>query len=174
MSKNPQTETTDIPAGEELARLLERAEKGDRTVLPLLRRVLNEMPEIWQCYGDLSLQVQGTLVKLAGGDNLLLCETLMRKMADLKAELMGESPSPLERLLAGRVAACWLQTAYYDGLVAQNRQCSPAQAKRLQKQQDDAHRRYLSPSGVPLLDATASEAKPLFVVGVITCCAMWL
>jgi hypothetical protein len=144
MSNNPPSETTDLPAGEELARLLERAEKGDSTVLPQLRRVLDESPALWQGYGDLSLQAQGALVQLAGGNNLLLCESLMRQMAALKAELMGESPSPLEKLLAGRVAACWLQVSYYDGLIAQTRQGTPAQAKLLQQQQDTAHRRYLS------------------------------
>jgi hypothetical protein len=108
MSKNPPSETTDLPAAEELARLLERAEKGDSTVLPQLRRVLDESPALWQSYGDLSLQAQGALVQLAGGNNLLLCESLMRQMAALKAELMSEPPSSLEKLLAGRVAACWL------------------------------------------------------------------
>src|SRR5262245_52882221 len=83
-----------------MARLLERAKTGDLSVLPQLRRMLDESPEIWRGYGDLSLQAQGALVKLAGGNNLLLCESLMRKVEALKAELMGESPSPLERLLA--------------------------------------------------------------------------
>jgi hypothetical protein len=144
VSNNPQTEKNETPSSEDVAQLLERAEKGDVTVLPLLRRLLDESPEIWRGYGDLSLQAQGALVKLAGGDNLLMCESLMRQMAALKAELMGESSSPLEKLLAGRVAACWLQTAYYDALVAQNQKCTLAQTKLLLQQQEAAHRRHLS------------------------------
>jgi hypothetical protein len=144
VNATPQTEKRETPAGEDVARLLERAEKGDLTVLPQLRRLLDESPALWQGYGDLSLQAQGALVKLAGGDNLLMCESMMRKLAALKAELMGESPSPLERNLASRIAACWLQVSYYDGLIAQTKQCSPAQAKMLQQQQDAAHRRYLN------------------------------
>jgi hypothetical protein len=141
---NPQGQKTDLPTGDDLNRLLQRAEKGDLTVLPLLRRVLDEFPAIWEGYGDLSLQAQGALVKLAGGNNLLLCESLMRKLSALRSELVGESPSALEKLLAGRIALSWLQVSYYDALLAQTRQCSPAQLKLLQHQQDAAHRRYLA------------------------------
>jgi hypothetical protein len=81
---------------------------------------------LWQGYRDLSLQAQGALVKLASGNKLLLYESMMRKLAALKAELMGESPSSLERLLAGRIAACWLQVSYYDGRIAKTKKCSPA------------------------------------------------
>jgi hypothetical protein len=141
---HPPGKETDLPTGEDLGRLLGQAEKGDVTVLPLLRRVLDESPGLWQGYGDLSLQAQGAMVKLAGGDNLLMCESTMRKLSALKSELMGESTSALEKLLVGRVTACWLQVNYYDALWTQNKQCSPAQTKLLQHQQDAAHRRYLS------------------------------
>jgi hypothetical protein len=143
VSPSPST-STEIPSGEELAHLLQRAEKGDVSALPLLRRVLDETPALWQGYGDLSLQAEGALVKLASGDNLLLGESLMRKLAAVKADLMGESASPLETLLAGRIAACWLQVSYYDALTAQTKQATPAQMKQLQQQQDSAHRRYLA------------------------------
>ena len=142
--QKPEDKKTELPIGDDLARLLKCAEKGDVTALPLLRRVLDECPAIWEGYGDLSLQAQGALVKLAGGNNLLLCESLMRKLSALKSELMGESPSALDRLLAGRVASSWLQISYYDAILVQAKQCSTAQAKLLQHQQDAAHRRYLS------------------------------
>jgi hypothetical protein len=141
---NPHDKKTDLPTGEDLARLLERAEKGDVTVLPLLRRVLDETPALWQGYGDLSLLAQDALVKVAGGDNLLLCESLMRKLSALKSELMGESPSALEKLLVDRVASSWLHVNYYDALLVQSKKCSPAQIRLLQQQQDAAHRRYLA------------------------------
>lgn len=144
MSNQSQTEKSETSAGADLAQLLSRAEKGDLTVLPLLRRVLDETPALWQGYGDLALQAQAALVKLAAGNNLRLGESLMRKLEALKAELQGESPSPLDQLLTDRVAACWLQVSYYDALMAQNKQCTPAQIKQLQQQQDSAHRRYLA------------------------------
>src|SRR5262249_26467534 len=90
-------------ADEELKKVLRRAEQGDLTVLEQLRRLLDETPQLWQQFGDLALQAEGATVKLVGGGNLLLCECLLRKVADLKAELAGPAASALERLLAQRV-----------------------------------------------------------------------
>src|SRR5262249_12071994 len=56
----------------------------------------------------------------------------------------GPAASPLERLLAARVVACWLQVSYFDALVTQARDANPARAKLLLQQQDSAHRRQLS------------------------------
>ena len=59
-------------------------------------------------------------------------------------EVAGTSPSPLEQLLAERVALCWLQASYYDSLIAQTREYTPAKARILQKQHDAAQRNYLA------------------------------
>jgi hypothetical protein len=128
----------------ELAELLKRAEAGDLAVLPALRQVLTDNPELWQGYGDLAAQAEGALIRVAAGSNLLLTESLLCKLADLRQELGGESPSPLERLLIERVVACWLQVSYYDTLLVQARESSPARLKMLQGFQDAAHRRHLS------------------------------
>jgi hypothetical protein len=143
VSTNPQTEKRETPVGEDVARLLERAEKGDATVLPQLRRLLDESPALWQTYGNLALQARGSWVQLAAGPNLLLAECLMRRATALQTDVAGASPSPLDQLLAERVVSCWLRVSYYDGLIAQTRECTPAQARRLQKQHDDAQRHYL-------------------------------
>jgi hypothetical protein len=132
-----------LSAPEALRQLVQRAEQGDLTVLPLLRAALDEEPKLWRHYGDLSLQAQASLVKLVGGTNLLLTESLVRKLAELKTELAGSSPSPLEQLLVDRVVACWLQVAYADALFAQVRDVPVAQGAELQRRQDAAHRRYL-------------------------------
>jgi hypothetical protein len=99
---------------------------------------------LWQTYGDLALQAEGALVRVAAGSNLLLAESLLFKLRELKAELGGASPSPLERLLIARVAATWLQTAYFDGLLAQAAGAGEARLKVLRQQQDAAHRRHLA------------------------------
>ena len=41
------------PGGEELARLLQRAEQGDLSALPALREVLDANAPLWREYGDL-------------------------------------------------------------------------------------------------------------------------
>jgi hypothetical protein len=132
------------PATDELARLLARAEQGDRSVLPQLREALGANAEVWQRYGDLAGQAQASLVTLAAGTNALLAESLLRKLAAMKAELGGESASPLERLLVERVVMTWLQTAYYDALAAQSAGAAEARLKLIHTQQDAAHRRHLA------------------------------
>ena len=175
MNSNPQAEVDPRQEEDELARLVGRAERGDLTVLPALREALAAHPDLWQTYGDLSLQAEGALVRVAAGSNLLLAESLLLKLRALKAELGGESPSPLERLLVERVSASWLQTAYFDGLLAQAAGAGEARLKVLRQQQDAAHRRHLAgikqlalirkllrpaPSPLELLRAPVAAASP--------------
>jgi hypothetical protein len=154
-AKTPKTEST---ANEELARLLERARQGDATILPALRKFLDETPALWRDYGDLAAQVRALWVQLASGQNLLLAESLTRQLAALMTEVAGASPSPTERLLAERVAICWLQVSYYDGLLTQTKECPPAQVRLLRQQQDAAHRRYLS--AIKTLDTVRKLLTP--------------
>ena len=160
---------------DELAQLLKRAEAGDRSVLPQLRRALDGDPDLWRGYGNLAAHAEASLAMLAAGPNLLLAESLRRKLAELKAELGGESPSPLEKLLAERISASWLQTAYFDGLLAQAAGAGEARLKVLRQMQDSAHRRHLAslkqlavvrrllrpaPSPLELLRAPVGETSP--------------
>jgi hypothetical protein len=144
VSQTPQPPTDPNHAHEELVRLLKRAEQGDYAVLPKLREALDADARLWRHYGDLAAQAEASLILLAAGKNLLLAESLQRKLWALKDELGGESPSPLERLLVERTTATWLQVSYFDGLLAQAKGASETQAKMLQRQQDAAHRRHLT------------------------------
>jgi hypothetical protein len=144
VNPNPQTEAGPRQQEDELARLVGRAERGDLTVLPALREALAANPNVWQTYGDVSLQAEGALVRAAAGRNLLLAESLLLKLRELKSEVSGESPSPLERLLASRVALTWLEANYLDILVAQAAGAGEARLRALQRQQDGASRRHLA------------------------------
>ena len=175
MNPNPQAEAGPRQKEDELARLVGRAERGDLTVLPALREALAANPNLWQTYGDLSLQAEGALVRVAAGSNLLLAESLLFKLRALKAELGGDGDTPQERLLIARVAATWLQTNYFDGLLAQAAGAGEARLKVLRQQQDAAHRRHLAgikqlalvrkllrpaPSPLELLRAPVGETSP--------------
>jgi hypothetical protein len=113
---------------------------------------------MWQTYGDLALQAEGALVRAAAGRNLLLGESLLFKLRALKAELGGESPPPLERLLIERISLSWLQTAYFDGLLAQASGAGEARLRALQRQQDAAHRRHLA--GIKQLAVVRKLLRP--------------
>jgi hypothetical protein len=131
-------------AQDELARLLKRAEQGDHSVLPELRKALAADANLWRHYGDLAAQAEASLILLAAGNNLLLAESLQHKLQALKDELGGESPSPLERLLVERTTATWLQVSSFDGLAAQSAAATEARLKLILKEQDAAHRRHLT------------------------------
>lgn len=88
--------------------VLNRARAGDYAVLPELKQVLDEDPSIWQrCYQLVSMTEQAWLDKIAE-KNLLLSQSIRRHVEQLKRDLAGPSPSPLEQLLAERIVVCWL------------------------------------------------------------------
>src|SRR4051794_11445512 len=91
--------TPDTEIRERLQRLGRRAEQGDGTALPELRAALDANPWVWDRYGDLAQQSQAAWLRLIAGPDLLLRESVERKAAQLRAELAGPEPSPLERLL---------------------------------------------------------------------------
>src|SRR4051812_5496056 len=99
------TATPPTPDPEALARLqslVQRAQRGDESVQPELRELLDAHPEIWQRCGDLALQAQAAWLRLISGPDLLLRESLQRKLEQLKSDLAGTDPSPLEKLLVER------------------------------------------------------------------------
>ena len=130
------TEADRREENERLARLVRRAEQGDHSVLPELREALDADATLWKDYGDLALQAEASLVGLAAGKNLLMAESLLRKLQALKGELAAESASPLEQLLVQRVTATWLQAAYYDAVAAQASGAGEARSRLLLQQQD--------------------------------------
>jgi hypothetical protein len=82
-------------------------------------------------------------LQLIAGKNLLLLESTQRKAAQLRTELAGPEPSPLEWLLVERIVACWLQVHYSDAAYAQMKGGGPAQHTAALRRQNSAQQRYL-------------------------------
>jgi hypothetical protein len=93
---------------DDLRALTERAQNGDRAVLPALREVLKHPPAVDQLGGDLARDAQRALLSRFSGKNLLRREAVKRKLELLRNELAGASATPVERLLVERVVTCWL------------------------------------------------------------------
>ena len=131
---------------ERLAELVQRAQQGDVTALPLLREALEGDPSLWQEYGDLAAQAQEAWLQLLAGTDYLLAESVRLKLGALRQELSAEGASPLEKLLIERVIACWLQTCYSDSVYAQAKgpASTPSVRQELMKRQDSSQRRYLA------------------------------
>jgi len=137
------TSTTEAEILERLQALVKRAEQGDESALPTLRAALDANPWVWERYGDLAQQARAAWLQLIAGPNLLLRESVERKAEQLRSELAGTGPSPLERLLVERVVACWLQVQYADAAYAQQTSPSPGQHTAALKRQAGSHQRYL-------------------------------
>jgi hypothetical protein len=131
---------------ERLRDLVARAQAGDASVLPALREALDADPSLWQRCGDLAAQAQAAWLQLLAGHDLLLHESVQRKLEALRVELAGPDPSPLERLVVERILAGWLQVHYADWSYAQARgpQAAPVVLREMQRRQESAQRRYLA------------------------------
>ena len=141
ISENPSELIADK---KKLIDLVDRAQDGDKKVLPTLRKVLDEEPKIAR-FVDLARDVERSIVKAMSGDNLFSREAIPRNLSEMRGEIAGENPSTLERLLAERIAVCWLQLQYYEAIYAQNlSEFTITQSEYHQRRIDKAHRRYLS------------------------------
>jgi hypothetical protein len=136
-------ETGTAVDAQELARLLELAQAGDQSVLPRLRRFLDERPELWRQAGDLRWHAREALLGLAGGGGLRARECLARKMDELGAELGGPAPGPLGKLLVERLVLCWAQSYLADLDAVRQGRLAAALGAHAVRRQDAAQRRFL-------------------------------
>jgi hypothetical protein len=127
-----------------LRAVLERAEQGDDTAVPELREALDAHSSIWKQYADLARQARDAWLGHVAGDNLLLRESLDRKLAAFELELGLAQSSPLERLVIGRVVACWLMAEYADLVCTRSLQGGELDQRIAHKRQKAAHRRLLT------------------------------
>jgi hypothetical protein len=122
------------------------AQKGDRQAAKELKRLLDRHPEVWARGGDLAQEALEYWVTRVVGTDPLSRGCIELKLASLRAELLGDAPTVLERLVAERVLAGWLQVWHVDALYAG---LTPERAtlellRELQRRQDSTQRRYLA------------------------------
>lgn len=132
-------------AMERIQRILELAKQGDVLFLSDLREILDTHSDIWKRHGDLDRRVEEAWLQLIAGPDLLVKESVERKLNDMKAELSGPAPTPLEKLLVDRVTACWLQVHFADAASAvlmKEAKASPATLGEMRKRQESAERRF--------------------------------
>jgi hypothetical protein len=98
---------------------------------------------------------------------LHLRESLLRQAEALREKLAGPGASLIERLLAERVATCWLQLSYCVALEAQSLAADnkPRLAGFRAKRQEQGHRMYLTSLAAlvtlrKLLPGTAGKTLP--------------
>ena len=94
--------------------LLLRLTSGTPTALKDLRQALDAHPEIWRQVGDLAAHVEQTWLRLAAEGNALAEESIRREADRIRTELLGTSPTVIEKLLVDQIIACWLQLKHAE------------------------------------------------------------
>ena len=130
----------------ELKALMVRAHEGDEGVLPKLREILDGTPSLARKLLDPAKVAERSAVGLyASKDDLLAQEAIPRVLKQMRSELEGENPTPIQRLLVERVVATWLQVQCYETLYAQTAmKMTMAWGEHHQRRIDRAHNRHLS------------------------------
>jgi hypothetical protein len=131
---------------DEINGVLKRSAAGDQDALPRLREMIRADPaRMFKATGaDLADQVEQSTTKKMFAGNVVTTEALPLKLKALRAELRGDDPCPIVRLLAERVALCWLDVHWWDLRHVQAEAHSLAQAAHFQKMRDRSSRRYLA------------------------------
>ena len=93
---------------------------------------------------DIAFQAEYSFVKSYAGDDELVKVMHEGRLKLLRAEVAGDNPTPLETLLAERIALCWLHVNLCETTLAQRGgDMTLAVAEYHQKRLDRAHKRYL-------------------------------
>ena len=118
-SERKTTEIDREKAMAELQDLLERAKSGDRSAVPRLREYLDRNPQLWRNSGSIAVQAQAAWINGTVGPDLHLRDCMYRQLNQMKQDLCGDAPTPLEALLVERVVTTWLQLGYLEAREAQ-------------------------------------------------------
>jgi hypothetical protein len=101
---------------ESFDRLRKKANDGDPAALKMLRRYMDDHPEIWKQVGDLAKLAQEAFIAKASEGDQLVAESIRRKGEEMKRDLLGPRPTTAQKLAAERVVACWLESSHLDRL----------------------------------------------------------
>ncbi len=164
LTKTPKLSDQDsvVWATKQLRELSDRVNSGERSALTELRTALDKYPWMSSVVGgNLAYQAETSLVNAMYADQIAAKEALQRELEKKRAELSGENPAPIERLLIERVVSCWLQVQHANLVVAQSISVSHAIGDYNQRRQDRSHRRFLA--AVKTLATVRRVALPIRV-----------
>ena len=119
--KRRQASSSSELATREFEDALDRATRGDRASLPVVRAFLDDHPDLVERVGDLSRNTERAIIESVAKSDLVTGEAIRLAAEKLKAGIAGEATeSPLEKLLAQRIVLTWLQVSHADLAFTQN------------------------------------------------------
>lgn len=126
-----------------LNQLVLDADQAKPGAVTALRRYLEDHPEVWNSFGDLGNLALETWLNMVAGTDHLLRESVRLKVDDLRRELLGVAPSPLEKLIVDRIVVTKLQLDHAEAAFGQARQISSVELKMFERRLNGAQHRYL-------------------------------
>jgi hypothetical protein len=127
-----------------LKALVAKANAGDAGAIAGVREFLDANPQIWRAVGDMAAHAEGAWVELIGRGDRLLGEALSREADRLRADLLGDHPSPVERMLVDQVVVSHLELRYLQVRAAEAPGTTSGQVASATRRLDSAQRRYLA------------------------------
>ncbi len=114
--------------------LLGKARVGDCSCLPQLLALFRNGERgkrLVSLFGSPSLWVTQALANNAGGKDLATKEAIPIKLKEIRQDLEGPNPTPMERLLAERASICWFVVYQYEATYANAKELNeePGQAE---------------------------------------------
>jgi hypothetical protein len=145
MDAEPSSTTPAEPrVSAELRVLVQSAQAGNPAALPHIRKILDDHPEVWRHVGDLATLAERAWIAVLAADHPVAVESMKRTVAEMKADLAGENPTRIERLLVDQVVACWMEVSYLETVSADPGRSSLEQADFRLKRLESAQRRYMN------------------------------
>ncbi len=133
------------PAGlVELKALVAQAQAGDASVLPRIQQILDEHPEVWRHCGDVSGLAENAWLAALSAGNPLVVESRKRTLAEMRADLLGEEPTRLVRMLVDHIIVCWLEVQYVETMSADTSHRGLNQKAEGLKWLESSQKRYFS------------------------------
>ena len=147
-------------AREEIRAFIDKAEAGDRQAAAQVAKMIQAIPRPADIIApDIAKVVEERLIRRSyGKDAHASMEAVRYRLASLRQELAGPSPSAVERLLAERAALCWLDCYFADYLAIESKDQSFRQADYNARERDRAHRRQ--PSSSAGFGEEAADRRP--------------
>jgi hypothetical protein len=127
-----------------LRKLVARANAGEMWAIRRLKGVLDDNPSFWRRAGDLTAVAEQAWITLVAGSDRLAIECTKRKLAELKDELQGSNPTPMESLLVDTIAVAWLGCQHAEIQASAPTTGSIEQATWKLKRAESSQRRLLT------------------------------
>ncbi len=122
---------------------IRKAEKGDKAALAEVRCWLSTPGAADVLSGNLAQEALQILIGKCTS-NPVIREALTRKLDEMRAELSGPTPTPLEKLLVERVVATWLHLHHLESEFASKASYPLELGVYYQKAISAAQKRYLT------------------------------